>query len=108
MHAETQSKVTIAHKEAGEAKAEFQTRDKELQETSTELSRASEACHRLKVKLGERKQAAAAMAAALASELSLPSDLQSALEAQDIAQLPSTLSRLTGLVSLLQLVFASQ
>lgn len=96
--AESQAKVTVATKEAGEAKAEIQTASKELQETASELSSAQEACRRMKAKLAERKQAATAMAAALASELGLPNELQSALEAQDIAQLPSTLTKLGQLV----------
>ena len=79
-------------------RAERTTKDRELQDTSTELSRANEACQRLKVKLGERKQAAATLAAALGSELGLPPDVQAALAAQDNAQLPAIISKLSGLV----------
>ena len=92
--------MSLAHKEAGEAKAARVTVDRELQDASTELSRAIDASKTLKVKLGERKQAAAAMAAALATELSLPAEVQSALEAQDVSRLPDTLAKLSALVRL--------
>lgn len=96
--AEAHGRVAQVTKDLGEVKADRQAKDRELSEASSEVAKANDACHRLKIKLNERKQAATALAAALASELGLPSDVQAALESQEAGQLSGVLGKLGSLV----------
>ena len=96
--ADAQARVAQVTKDLGEVKADRQAKEREVGETAAELARASEAAHRLKVKLNDRKQAASVLAAALASELGLTPDVQSALEAQDTNLMPAALAKLGSMV----------
>lgn len=89
--AELSGRIAKVSRDLDDAKAEGEVKARAATSAASEVDR-------LKAQLADRRQAAAGMAGALAAELGLPADVQSALEAQDAAALPAALTKLRGLV----------